>query len=168
VGHLGNFGTERTVHEETFGFLGENFRIHPEFTDLGMVDFMLRAETVDEGDEAAAMKLVRHQLTGIVHPDDWERFWALCIAKRQMYVDLMELMKGLVQAMSGRPTRRPSGSEPGRSHKKRKSKGGSSRRERADGVPAERVDQAVRQLERAGRADLALVVVEADEQQRTA
>lgn len=105
------------------------------------------------------MSLVRQQLTGIVHPDDWSDFWALCRRERQMYVDLMELMKGLIEALGKGHTRRQSGSPRGRGKTKTKSKGTSSGR----GTPATAV---IRRLEAAGRPDLALAVVEADEQQR--
>lgn len=159
--HLGDFGTPRAAREDTFGWMGEEFRIHPDFTDLNLVKFMEKAVHIDENDEATAMDLVQGQLGGIVHPDDWTRFLDVSIKNRQGYRDLMELMKGLNEALAGRPTKRPSDSPSGRRKTGGKSKGPSSGR----GGQARRV---IDRLDAEGRPDLALVAVAADDAQRTA
>lgn len=158
--HLGDFGTPREALDDvTFGWLGKDFRVHPDLTDLNLFEFMEQARTIDESDERRAMELVTGQLSGLVHPDDWRAFLAHSIANRQHYQDLMQLMKGLIEATSDRPTRRRSDSSGGRQKTKGKSKRGSSEQ----GGPAERVQ---RRLERAGRPDLAAVVMLADDERR--
>lgn len=162
MGHLGNFGAPREELQDTFGWLGKTFRIHPDFSDLNLVEFMRQAVDIDEGDERTAMDLVMAQFGGIVHPDEFDTFLSESIAGRQNSRDLMGLMKSLNEALAGRPTRRPSDSPSGRRKTKGKSKGASSNRAR-DGGTAKAV---IRRLETAGRPDLALTVVEAVEQQR--
>lgn len=152
--HLGDFGTERESLDATFGWLGQEFHVHPDLTDLNLVAFMEQASEIDETDERLAMDLILSQLRGLVHPDDWDEFLALSVAKRQRYLDLMELMKGLMEATAGRPTRRRSDSSSGRRNTKAKSKGSSS-------------SQVIRRLERQGRPDLALTVVQAHDARRT-
>lgn len=159
--HLGDFGTPRPALDDvTFGWLGRDFRVHPDLTDLNLFEFMEHAQAIDETDEPAAMELVTKQLSGLVHPDDYAEFLAHSIAHRQRYQDLMALMKGLIEGTSDRPTPRRSDSASGR----RKTKGKSKRNSSAPvegGGPATAV---VRRLEREGRPDLALTVVEAVEQ----
>lgn len=153
--HLGDFGTPRAALDNTFGWLGRTFRVHPDLTDLNLLAFLDQAGEIDESDEKGAMTLVTGQLRGLVHPDDWAEFLAHSIAERQHYLDLMVLMKGLIEAVSDRPTKRLSGSQPGRRKTKGKSKAPSSSR-------------VIRRLESAGRPDLALAVVQADDARRTA
>lgn len=162
MGNLGEFGTSRPALDDTFTFIGEVFRVNPDLTDLNLIRFMELAGDIDEDDEGRARDLVVGQLQQMVHPDEWEVFLDHSIKHRQHYTDLMVLMKNLIQAVSGgRPTRRHSDSLPGRRKTKTKSKGTSSKQ--AAGGPAKQV---VRRLEALGRPDLALAVVEADEQRR--
>jgi hypothetical protein len=162
VGNLGAFGESRPALDDTFTFIGREFRVHPDLTDLNLIRFMELAGDIDEDDEVRARDLVVGQLQQMVHPDEWAGFLDHSIEHRQHYKDLMVLMKDLIQAVSRRPTQRRSDSPPGRRKTKTKSKGTSSKR--AQDGPAKQV---VRRLELAGRPDLALAVVEADEQQRT-
>jgi hypothetical protein len=159
---LGTFGEERPAHDASFGFVGERFRVHPDLTDLSLFEFMDRAKSIDVDEEnpdpateKAAMDLVLKQLTGLVHPDDWTRFLAHSIAKRQQYVDLMILMKGLVEALGKDRTSRRSDLRTGRKKDREKSKRSSSGR-------------VIRRLEQQGRPDLAAVVAMARDTQQTA
>jgi hypothetical protein len=159
---LGTFGEEREAHDATFGFLGERFRVHPDLTDLTLFRFMERAESIDMGDdeptsaqEREAMDLVLGQLTGLVHPEDWTRFLDHSIAKRQQYVDLMVLMKGLVEALGKDRTSQRSDSPGGRRKGRGKLKRSSSGR-------------VIRRLEDQGRPDLAAVVAMARDAPQTA
>lgn len=159
--HLGDFGTPRPALDDvTFGWLGKDFRVHPELTDLNLFEFMDRAKNIDEEDEVAAMELVTGQLSGLVHPDDWTAFLRHSIEQRQHYRDLMQLMKGLIEATSDRPTRRRSASQGGRQKTKGKSRAGSSEQ---GGGTAKRVQK---RLELAGRPDLAAVVMLAEDERR--
>lgn len=151
--YLGDFGTEREAHDAEFGWLGERFRVNPDLTDLSLIEFMEQAGQIDEDDEMRAMDLVVGQLRGLVHPDDWDEFLTLSVQKRQQYRDLMILMKGLVEAVSDRPTTRRSDSPRGRRKTREKSKVSSSSR-------------VIRRMETAGRPDLALAVVQARDARR--
>jgi hypothetical protein len=160
---LGSFGQEREAHDASFVFVGERFRVHPDLTDLTLFRFMERAENIDMGDdveptpqqEREAMDLVLGQLTGLVHPDDWQRFLDHSIAKRQQYIDLMVLMKGLVEALGKDRTSRRSDSPGGRKKGRGKLKRSSSGR-------------VIRRLEDQGRPDLAAVVAMARDAPQTA
>lgn len=159
---LGTFGEERAAHDAAFTFVGERFRVHPDLTDLTLFDFMERAQGIDVDEnnpdpetEKEAMDLVLGQLTGLVHPEDWRRFLAHSISKRQQYVDLMVLMKGLVEALGKDRTSRRSDSRGGRKRDREKSKRSSSGR-------------VIRRLEQQGRPDLAAVVAMARDTPQTA
>lgn len=159
---LGSFGEARPAHDASFTFVGERFRVHPDLTDLSLFEFMDRAQAIDIDEEnpdpateKAALDLVLGQLTGLVHPDDWRRFLAHSIKTRQQYVDLMVLMKGLVEALGKGRTSPRSDSLPGHKKGREKSKRSSSGR-------------VIRRLESEGRPDLAAVVAMARDGQRTA
>jgi hypothetical protein len=46
----------------------------------------------------------------VIHVDDFGRFWALAKSHRQQIQDLMEIYQVLLEAVTARPTRRPSDS----------------------------------------------------------
>lgn len=144
---LGTFGTVRAGGDDTFGYFGEQIRVHPELSDLSLYDFMERAAAIDVDDPQSVL-IVKDFVREQIHPDDFGRFWALARRNRQNTDDLMALAKGLYSAVVGRPTTRPSASPRGRSRTKRKSPAGSS-------------SPVIDRL--AGRPDLQLAVVQAQE-----
>lgn len=152
--HLGRLGTPRPQREDTFDYFTlEGVRVNPDLTDLLMVDFLVRAQNIDEQDVPAALGATRDFFGSLVHPDDFDQFWQEAVKQRQGVTDLMTTAYDLVEAMSARPTKRRSASSGGRHKTVPKSKPDSSSR-------------VIRQLEKQGRPDLALVVTQARAAQR--
>lgn len=145
---LGNFGTPRDEVEADFNYFGLVVRVHPDMSDLVMVDFMERLGKIDEEDVAAGMHALSQLLTSVVHPDDFETFWRTAKANRQTLQDIMEVAALVIQAAADRPTVQPSDSSGGPTHVVTSSEDDSSHR-------------AQRRLEEAARGDLALVVQQA-------
>lgn len=151
--HLGSLGTERAERDETFNYFTlVDVRVHPDLTDLLLVEFLRRAGQIDENDPGA-MDALMGFFESLVHPDDFKAFWQESLKHRQMVRDLMRTVQQLLEGLSDRPTRGRSGSSAGRPNTARKSRRDSSSR-------------VIRQLEKDGRPDLALVVVQAQEAQR--
>lgn len=150
--HLGELGVAKP-RGDTFGWFGHTIRVGEKFSDLRLIDFLESAGDIDGDDQAGQMTALRDFLGSIVHEDDWTAFWSACLDNGQGINDLMVLVhaitKAAVEDSTGRPTPRRSDSSAGRRRTKGSSKGTSSSR-------------VIRRLEKAGRADLAVVVEMAD------
>lgn len=152
---FGELGVPHARDADTFGWFGNQMRVGPGFSELRLIDFLDKAGEIDEEDEVAAMKALQSFLRSIVHPEDWPIFWAAALDNGQGIEDLMGVVRKLTEGLTNRPTRRRAGSSPGRRGTGANSKADSSSR-------------VIRQLEREGRADLALVVQRARDQRATA
>lgn len=149
MSHLGDFGTARPAAEATFGYFATTVRVHPDLSDLALVELakkMSEAESVDDG--ARALAAVTGMVAMIVHPDDADAFWVTARAHRQTLEDVIGLAASLIGALSERPTRLPSGSSGGQERTATSSTAGSS-------------SSALRLLE--GRPDLQVAVLRAEE-----
>jgi hypothetical protein len=147
---LGSFGEAREEQSDTFEYFTVEMRVNPNLSELDVLDFMETAFTVDQEDPKAVL-VVKKFLRSLVHDDDFENFWQLARANRQRIEDIQAVAKAIVEAVTARPTKRPSVSSRGRPATGRKSKAGSSAR-------------VLTRLE--GRPDLQLAVVKAQEAQR--
>lgn len=153
--HLGSFGKSHAPQdEEVFEFLGEEFKLSPDVSELEFLDFMSKANAIDmeASDKAAAqanaMSTLKEYLSNVVHESDRERFWATAKKHRQSIEDLMTLANGLTEALNGVPTGRPSVSSTGR----------------PDTEPSSKEDVSSRALEILnGRPDLQMAVLHAQE-----
>jgi len=144
--HLGSFGSPREALDVTFGYLGEQIRVNPELSELGLMDWTEGAMEIGE-DDPRAVTAVKDQVRELVHPDDFERFWAAARRHRQRLPDLLQFMQDLMSALTQRPTGRPSDSSAGPPSTTSSFADDSSSR-------------AVATLEARGRPDLAVVVDE--------
>lgn len=143
---LGDFGTPREAYDETFGYFGATIRVHPDLSDLALIDFAVMGDSIDEETSGTeAIGAVMSMLRAVVHPEDFDEFWSLSKANRQTVDDLTDVVEKLVVAVTERPTQRPSAS----------SRGQRSTGERSEGDSSSRV---VNRLEEQGRPDLALLV----------
>lgn len=121
--HIGSLGVERPQVDATFDWFGETIRVHPDISDLAMVEFMDLANTVEVDpktgmptnaeDEKRAVRVVSDMLRGQVHPDDFDRFMSTARRHRQQLMDLMAVSHRLVEAASGFPTGQRSDSSSG-------------------------------------------------------
>lgn len=149
---LGQFGTTRPPAEGfTFDYFDSTLRVHPDLSDLDLLDFVQMAGVLesDEVDGMAALHAVMSMLRRLVHPEDFDGFWALAKANRQTIEDLTELAQAVMVGVTERPTEQPSDSSDGQSSI----------------APSSTVvsSSPVTRLESAGRPDLALVVHQAQE-----
>lgn len=145
---LGELGQKKERHADTFTWFGQEIRIG-NVSDLVLIDFMQKAQGVNEKDIEAGLALVHQAFGQMIHPDDFDEFWAISLREQQDSTDLMQLMQTLIEGVTGRPTKRRSDSSAGRRKGGKKSKRGSSS---PDMPPV------VRRLERQGRPELALMV----------
>lgn len=149
MSHIGDFGEAQPELDATFGYFGEKIRVNPTMNELDMFDFVESAKDMDDMDPEAIVA-VKNYLRGMIHPDDFDRFWLTAKKNRQGMEDLFKLTQKIVEKVADRPTKSPSSSSSGRRKTGRKSKQGSSSR-------------ALTLLE--GRPDLQEVVVRRQEAQ---
>lgn len=119
MAHLGSFGRDRPANEATFGYFDATLRVHPNLSDVAIVelfDIMGSVADLDENDPKAASTAVggiRSVADVLVHPDDVPEFWRLTREHRQTMEDIAELAMALLSALTDRPTSRPSASSDG-------------------------------------------------------
>ncbi len=157
---LGKFGKKKAEREDTFDYFEETLRVHPHLSDVAFFDFMRRAKQLDiriedpeDREEMAAAfqkaaPLVEDFLTFAIHPDDVDAFFRIARENGQHMLDMAADCQGICAAVAARPTGKSSGSRAGRQVTKQSSVGNSSSR------------ATKRRLEREGRPDFALIVLE--------
>lgn len=135
---IGDLGTVRNADDVVvvFGFFGTKIRANANASDLGFIEFLTKAETMDQINEVEAVRLVMDYLRDQIHPGDWDEFWRLAKANGQSSEDLMMVSHQIQEAMSGFPTGQPSASRAGRRATARKS--GDASRSRATRTRAAR------------------------------
>lgn len=175
---LGDFGEEREPLDLEFGWCGERFRVHPDATDLGFMEFMAQAQGTElpedldaesiaaDPSKAAAMVNRMTQATTMmhrfirdqIHPEDWDRFWTVAKAHRQQTSDLMRLSHNLTAAIARFPTGQSSGSASTPPSVSKKSSGGSSSQGRARNRALSRQESAQTQRRHQVEADAAALL----------
>jgi hypothetical protein len=112
MGDLGNLGQRKVREETSFGWFGVRIRTNPKLTDLVLMDFAEGAANIDE-DSPEAMTFVKRQMQLAIHPEDFDAFWLLALENGQETIDLMGVMKRIVENATKRPTSLPSDSSAG-------------------------------------------------------
>lgn len=130
---------------------GQSFRLADKPHKYALTKFLALAQSSKgkDMDEGAASAAIMSLLEKSLHPDDWDRFDALCMEHDpDIEGALLPLVAAVYQQATDRPTQQPSGS--------------------SDGLPntaARSMDdsylQAMRQQEEAGRPDNALMILKA-------
>lgn len=119
MGSLGRFGVDRPANESTFDYFEATLRVHPDLSEIAIVDLfdlMGGVADLDENDPKAAsvaIDAIRKVGEVLVHPGDVAEFWRLTRAHRQTMEDVAGLAMALLSALTERPTRRPSDSSAG-------------------------------------------------------
>ena len=149
--HLGDFGTARPELDATFGYFGNVIRVEPNVTDTILLDFLSKASGIDDELGPEAMAAVTDFLAALIHHEDFPTFMHVARANRQTIEDLMTVGYKLLETVTARPTQAPADSSGGRSTTP------------AESTPNSSVPTVTVALERAGRPDLALAVVQAAE-----
>jgi len=167
----GQFGTERPEIRMAFPYFGEVIRVHPNASDVEWMSFIdsMRGVSAEDIDGAEAMSATLDYIRGQIHPDDWGLFTKTATANRQNSMDLMAVAQHVLEAVAGFPTGQPSDSQPGQQLTGHLLKGGSQRpartRRSKEELRAEATKRALLKAEDAGRADIALVLLENYEHQ---
>jgi len=148
---LGDFSADSPVDEEevTFVWYGADIRVHPELSDTQYVDWMEEYGSLDVKDVKAA-SAVKEFVRVVVHPDDFDEFWALGKKHRVGQERFAATAHKLIEAVAERPTEQSSDSSDGLS-------------ETGESSTAASFERVIREHEEQGRPDLALVYVEARE-----
>lgn len=104
--------SERGPLVASFTYFGEQIRVHPDVTEVDMIDFLDDAETVDK-DDPKSMLMVKNAARNHVHPDDFEKFWQLRKANRQGVEQLMGTIWQIVGGLTGKANGQRSASSDG-------------------------------------------------------
>ena len=110
---LGELGTTRPPVDMTFQWFGETIRVSPTASDLGLIDFLEMASTIDTRDKVSAMVATRNYLHGQIDERDWPRVLELAVQHNQQFGDLLSLARSIVEAVAVFPTGRLSDSSDG-------------------------------------------------------
>ena len=117
MANLGSFGTDRPrvaqAEPDTFTWFDQPIRLVDEVNEVELIDLMDTAREFDAND-MAALVVLKDGLRTVIDPADFDTFWALAKQHRQGIEALAEVMKDLMEAMTGRPTQQPSDSSDGR------------------------------------------------------
>jgi len=146
---LGDLGTQHSDEEITFGWFGVDIRVDPGFGQILVNEWVAEYGALDEDNLVKASGATQQLMRTLVHPDDFDTFWASAKAHNQNDQDFSRIMEKVIEALADRPTQQPSASSAGRKPTVVKSKGGSS-------------SPAIERLEAAGRPDLAVVHAQAE------
>ncbi len=148
---LGDFGTPREAHVDSFGYFGDTIQVHPDLSDLSLIDFAFMGEGLgEESSGSDAIKAVMVMLRSLVAVEDFDRFWSLAKQNRQTIEDLTALAESLIVAVTQRPTERPSSSSAGQPSTEANSE-------------VDSFSPVVSRLVDKGRPDLALMVARSEE-----
>ena len=109
--YLGEFGTTRPEVDLAFGYFGATIRVHPDLSELVLVDMFAGMGGGENGTEA--FTAITGMADALVHPDDAAEFRARSRANRQTTEDLAQLAVKLVEALTDRPTLQPADSSGG-------------------------------------------------------
>lgn len=141
---------------------GQRFRLADKPNRYALTRFMAMAGKQGDVDEATASATLMDFLQRCIHADDWHRFDQACLDNdAEWETDLLPIVGMVYEQATDRPTQRPSGSSDGPLSTRPKSTDVSS----SQGTDPYLTE--IEELNRTGRRDLALFLVDAQEQ-RTA
>lgn len=114
MGTLGSFGAARPVVDESFGWFGTDIRVHPDLSDLAIIDLFAAMQDVDADENASAVLAAMGSVSAtLIHPADADEFMRLARKNRQTMEDIVRLAMEVLGALAGRPTLLPSDSSDG-------------------------------------------------------
>lgn len=170
---LGDLSGDRVERDIEFGYFGATFRVHPQASDLDLVEFMLDAQEVEAQDEVASILALGRYLKRIIHPDDFNEFWKTAKDNGQGLTEIVLLGQRIEAAVAGFPTGQPGDSSPGQQSTKPNLKAvssqpvGTTRSRNKTKTKQDRVDEATAATfelyGRQGRPDLQFVVKAAEQ-----
>lgn len=120
--NLGEFGIERESIDAAFSYFGSPIRVNPDVSELDFVDLAEDGADIKE-DDPRSVTILKEFVRKVVHPEDFDHFWALAKQHRQTTIELMGTTKAVMEAVTERPTGQPPTSLGGRRKTRRRSKG---------------------------------------------
>jgi hypothetical protein len=120
LGQLGKARAPQPVEVEPVTFdwfdlneaAGNAVRLADEFNQVELIDLMDVARTLDANDPSA-VAIIKDGFHMVVHPDDFDAFWAEARRNRQTIEDLTGVLTALFEAATDRPTQRQPDSSAG-------------------------------------------------------
>lgn len=126
---IGSFGVAKRIIEQvdepaTFEFCGQDFRIvEGDPSTLPLMEFAdAAANGLDSGD-AQGLAAMWRMLRDCLHPDDWPNFRRVAMDNKASTEDVLAVVGGVWEYLTGRPTRRPTDSPGGPQKTSTSSKG---------------------------------------------
>lgn len=111
---LGRFGRAYDRIDLDFDWFEVKIRVNPSCSKAALIEFLAEAGDVDQADEVRGAKLIMRMMREVVHPEDFDRFWAIAKRERQdPQTDLMPIAQQVIQATSDFPTGQSSASGAG-------------------------------------------------------
>ena len=157
---LGSFGRAYAKVDLDFDWFEAKIRVNPAASKASVVEFLSNAADVPRDDEVTAARLIMQMMREVIHPDDFDRFWAIAKRERQdPQTDIMPIAQAVIEATSGFPTGQPTASPGGPATTPPNSTAAGS-----SPVPQSTADRALALLR--GRPDLQEFVVLQEESQR--
>lgn len=92
---------------------GETYQVADKVGDMALMRFAKVADQGIDSNEMRGLAAMYDILEACLTPDDWRRFEAHALRVRAQSDEIMELVKETYEALSGRPTRRPTNSSAG-------------------------------------------------------
>lgn len=161
---IGEFGAaardaEETVEPDEFKFYGETFAVADKVGAMPLLRFAAVAESGTQAEDMEGLAAMHELLRDCLAPGDWPRFQKVAADRKADAEELMEVCGAVYQAITGRPTKRPSASADGSSPTTVSSKVLSSSEESSPlgSVPPILLDPRVQALQPIGEAGLSLV-----------
>jgi hypothetical protein len=152
---IGEFGAvvreiEQSEPDE-FVFFGETFTVADRVGAMPLLRFAAVAEAGTQAEELAGMAAMHELLRDCLAPGDWPRFQKVAADNKADAEELMAVCGAIYQAVTGRPTQRPSDSAGGSSPTTESSREPSSSEESLSPIMRDERVRALRPVSEAGR-----------------
>ncbi len=120
MGDLGTFGALPAPRSgfparipDTFTFAGQKFRVAEEVGAMPLLRFAAAADAGLDSDTLNGLVAMQEMIRDTIHPEDWTRFQRVATEAKASGEVLMAICQALYQAISARPTDRPTDSSDG-------------------------------------------------------
>lgn len=162
---IGEFGAaareaDPNAEPDQFKFYGELFTVADQVGAMPLLRFAAVADSGAQADELAGLAAMHELLRDCLAPGDWPRFQKVAADHKADAEELMQVCGAVYQAITGRPTQRPSASADGSSTTTASSRAPSSSEASSPlgAVPPIQLDPRVRELRPVSDAAATLVV----------
>lgn len=110
---IGDWAPAKPKIDMQFGWYGVDMRINPDLSLLAVSDWIERASTMASSDPRA-YTMASEVFQTLLHPDDFDMFWAMAKQNRLAEDDLFPLAWDIIAKVTDLPTDAPSDSSDGR------------------------------------------------------